>query len=118
MLDVKKLLTKLLDAIKKSMFGSVTNVYWWSSTWTAPNDGMLVLRITPSSTPWYWYINDTAVNSITGSWAHQFRGNYNGGTETYCIPVEKGATFSTVLINNINSIQCLYYPMTIGGGIS
>ena len=111
-----KTITKLLNALKKSMFGSVSDVYWWSGTWTAPSDGMLVLRITPSANWWYWYINDTSVNSITGTWSHQFRGNFNGGAETKVIPVKKGAKLSTVQLDGINSINCLFYPLTIGGG--
>ena len=106
------------ESLSKSFIGSVTNVYWWQNSWTAPSDGMLVLRLTPNlNAMWYWYINDTSINATTGTWAHQFRG-VDGNTVTHCIPVKKGATYSTALIDNLSTIYCFFYPMEIGGGIA
>ena len=116
--SLKRILTKILGTLNKSFIGTITDVYWWGNSWTAPSDGLLVLRITPlSDGSWYWYINDSAINSMSdvGSWSHQFRGA-DGNTVTYTIPVKKGATFSTALINNVGTAKCLFYPAKVGGG--
>lgn len=116
MLNLKKLLTKVLQTIGKSLVGTVSDVYWWSTSWTAPSDGMLVLRITPNNnSAWYWYISDSSISGSVGAWSHQFRGS-NNGTVTEAIPVKKGATYSTAQVSNINAIQCFFYPMKVGGG--
>lgn len=115
MLDLKKWMAKVTDYLRKSLIGSVSNVYWWNNTWTAPSDGMMVIRITPNNnSSWYWYVNDTSINATTGSWAHQFRGADNN-TVTHCIPVKKGATYSTAAVSNLNTIYCFFYPLKIGG---
>lgn len=115
---MKKTLNLLKKIVRGNLFGAVSNVYWWNNSWTAPCDGMMILRINPSNNAlWYWYVRDTAISgrSDVGGWSHQFRGATNG-TKTYSIPVKKGATFSTEGLSNINSIQCLFYPYIIGGG--
>lgn len=101
------------DKIKQPLhFGSVTDVYWWGNSWTAPSDGMMVIAITPTTSVswWYWYITDTAASSITGTWTHTFTGN-NDARKTYCIPVKKGAVFSTAAIDSITTARCLFYPL-------
>lgn len=117
MLDLKKWIAKITQTLNKSLVGTVSNVYWWSNTWTAPSDGIMVLRITPNSNTWYWYINDTSINAITGSWAHQFRGS-SSGAMTYTIPVKKGATYSTAAGSGLGTIQCFFYPMVVGGVVN
>ena len=117
MLDVKKWMAKVSDYLRKSLVGTVSNVYWWGNSWTAPSDGMMVLRITPNqNSAWYWYINDSSISGTVGSWSHQFRGA-NNNTFTSCIPVKKGATYSTAASSNLNTIYCFFYPMKVGGGI-
>ena len=117
MLNLKKLLTKITQTLGKSLIGTVSDVYWWSNSWTAPSDGMMVLRITPTNnSAWYWYINDSSISGISGvgTWSHQFRGADNN-TVTYTIPVKKGATYSTALSSNLSTIKCLLYPAKVGG---
>lgn len=118
MLNLKKLLTKITQTLGKSLIGTVSEVYWWSNSWTAPSDGMMVLRITPNNnSAWYWYINDSSISGISGvgTWSHQFRGADNN-TVTYTIPVKKGATYSTASASNLSTIYCFFYPMKIGSG--
>lgn len=117
MLDVKKWMAKVSDYLRKGLVGTVSNVYWWQNSWTAPSDGMMVLRIIPNNSGWYWYINDSSISGISGvgTWSHQFRGA-DSYTVTHMIPVKKGATYSTALMNNIDTVYCLFYPMKIGSG--
>lgn len=115
---IKKLLHKVCALLNKSIIGTVTDVYWWSNTWTAPSDGLMIVRITATNnSSWYWYVKDTAISGMSGvgSWSHQFRGADNN-TVNYTIPVKKGAEFSTVQINNVGTIKCLFYPAKVGGG--
>lgn len=112
MLD--KILSFIASTLKKSFIGTVSDVYWWENSWTAPSDGILVLRIVPSASNWYFYVNDTTINATTGSWAHQFRGTTNEAV-TKTIPVKKGSKYSTASIGGINAINCFFYPIKIGG---
>lgn len=116
MLDIKKMLTKISSSLGKSMFGSVTNVFWWSTTWTAPSDGFIIIRITPNqNADWHLYISDSSISSFAGSWGHQFRGTKREQL-TALIPVVKGATYKTADEANVSTVQCLFFPMRIGGG--
>lgn len=114
MLSTKKLLYKILERTSKSLVSAVSNVYWWQGSWTAPSDGILVLRITPNNNTWYWYISDSTISGTTGSWSHQFSGA-NSNTVTHCIPVKKGSTYSTAASNNLGTLYCFFYPMKVGG---
>ena len=114
MLD--KILGLIASTLKKSFIGTVSDVYWWQNSWTAPSDGILVLRIIPSASNWYFYVNDTTINATTGSWAHQFRGTTNAAV-TKTIPVKKGSKYSTASMGSINVINCFFYPIKIGGGV-
>lgn len=113
MLD--KILGLIASTLKKSFIGTVSDVYWWQNSWTAPSDGILVLRIIPSASNWYFYVNDTTINATTGAWAHQFRGTTNEAV-TKTIPIKKGSKYSTALMGGINAINCFFYPIKIGGG--
>lgn len=117
-LGVKKLLYKMLNMLNKSMIGTITDVYWWNNSWTAPSDGLMIVRITAiNNASWYFYIKDTAISGMSGigSWSHQFRGTDNN-TVNYTIPVKKGAEFSTAMVSNVGTIKCLFYPTKVGGG--
>ena len=113
MLD--KILGFIANTLKKSFIGTVSDVYWWQNAWTAPSDGILVLRIVPSASNWYFYVNDTTINATTGSWAHQFRGTTNAAV-TKTIPVKKGSKYSTASMGSVNVINCFFYPIKLGGG--
>lgn len=112
MLD--KILSFIASTLKKSFIGTVSDVYWWQNSWTAPSDGILVLRIVPSASNWYFYVNDTTINATTGSWAHQFRGTTNEAV-TKTIPVKKGSKYSTASMGSVNAINCFFYPIKLGG---
>lgn len=114
MLD--KILSWIANTLKKSFIGTVSDVYWWQNSWTAPSDGILVLRIVPSASNWYFYVNDSTINATTGGWAHQFRGATNA-TVTNTIPIKKGSTYNTASMSGINSVNCFFYPIKIGGGV-
>lgn len=113
MLD--KILNFIASTLKKSFIGTVSDVYWWQTSWTAPSDGILVIRIIPSASNWYFYVDDTTINATTGSWAHQFRGTTNEAV-TKTIPVKKGSKYSTAAMGAVNVINCFFYPIIIGGG--
>lgn len=89
--------------------GTVSDVYWGAGIWTAPKDGVLVLRIVPSASNWYLYINDTTINATVGSWSHQFSGTAMVNA-THSIPVKRGASFSNAGSGNLNKVYAFFYP--------
>lgn len=101
--ELSELNSKLLD------WEYVNDVYWWSNTWTCPDNGFIEVTTTSSTnaTNWYWYINDTKAGSQ--SWSHRISGNGANVTQSKVFFVKKGAVLSTASIGSIASAQVYYY---------
>lgn len=112
MLNLKKLLTKLLTS--KLTWEYVGDVYWWSNTWTVPDDGFIEVHVTPSAENWYFRISDTKAPD-TG-WSHRMSGA-NALTVSQEFFVKKGAVLGTAGLSSITTINVYYYKFnTLGGG--
>ena len=116
MLNVKKLLTKILSL--KPMFeyvGNMNQIHW--SSWTATDDGIILADIgfiTGGGTG-YYYVKDNTANfdvlKITTS-------NANGTQQTRCFPVIKGHTYQVDNYDRVNGSALIFhfYKIKLGGG--
>lgn len=120
MLDVKKLLAKVTQALNTTptwaYAGLVNQIHW--SSWTCPEDGMVVadIGLTTNGGVWYYYVNDTtdnfAVGKISGT-------NANGTSRTVSFPVIKGHTYKQSAFQSVNgsALYFRYYQFNKLGGV-
>lgn len=116
MLNVKKLLTKILSLTPTFEYvGNMNPIHW--SSWTATDDGIIIADIgfiTGGGTG-YYYVKDTTANlfvlKITTS-------NANGTQQTRCFPVIKGHTYKVDNYDRVNGSALIFnfYKMKLGGG--
>lgn len=115
MLDIKKLLTKILKRIPAFEYsGNVSQIHW--SSWTAPSDGIVVIDI-----GWltgggfgYYYVKDTTADFRVGkvtAWSA------NGTSNTTSFPVLKGHTYKVSEWSQVNGSEIFFrfYALTWGG---
>ena len=120
MLDIKKWIAKVTQALNTTptwtYVGLVNSMHW--SSWTCPEDGMVVADIglmTKGGT-WYYYVNDTTDNFAVGKIGGT---NANGTSRTISFPVIKGHTYKCVTFTNVNgsALYFRYYQFNkLGGG--
>lgn len=116
MLNVKKLLTKVLSLTPKFEYvGNMNQIHW--SSWTATDDGIILADIgfiTGGGTG-YYYVKDNTANvyvlKITTS-------NANGTQQTRCFPVIKGHTYKVSDYERVdgNHLNFFFYKIKLGGG--
>lgn len=122
MLDVKKLLTKILQRINglTAKYEYVSNVgsTIFNGTWTAPNDGMIVAiaQWNNGHAGGYWYIIDQSqdgnyVCTISTDYTNQFR-------ESSSFPVIKGHVYFTSDKSAVNNATAYFYKLVVGGVVS
>lgn len=112
MLNVKKLLTKILKS--KLTWDYVGDVYWWGNTWTVPDDGFIEVHAEPSGNNWYLRISDTLAPD-TG-WSHRMAGA-NNATVSQIFFVKKGAVLKTYSMSAISTIHVYYFKFNSWGGV-
>ena len=89
--------TSLISSKSKLIYKG--DIYWGSSTWTAPCDGFAEVAVVPNETNYYLYITDTGVG---GTWTHTLCGT-NGNRLSICFPVTKGSVLSTAQQSGVAS---------------
>lgn len=118
MLNVKKLLTKILSL--KPMFeyvGNMDQIHW--SSWTATDDGIIIADIgfNTGGGSGFYYVKDKTANlyvlKITTS-------NALGTQQTRCFPVIKGHTYQVDTYDKANGSALIFnfYKIKLGGGTS
>lgn len=115
MLDIKKLLTKILKRIPAFEYvGTVNQIHW--SQWTAPADGIVIMDV-----GWltgggfgYYYVQDATEGINVGKVTTY---SVNGTSNTTSFPVIKGHTYKDSAINNVDGSHFYfrYYKLTWGG---
>ena len=115
MLNVKKTLTKILGLFKEPV---VQPDFEWSSPWTAPYSGILVMRVQRQSGPVgavTFYVKDTTAGMYgVGTLATgAISGNFQN---TMSFPVVKGHIYETEYTSGVGSINCRLYRIPSWGG--
>lgn len=106
-LDVKKLLSKMLGRIGK--FSATTSINL-NSNWTAPSDGIVNAVVGwTQQTYGYCYIKDTT----TGEWVCTISNanNLGGFLESASFPVIKGHTYKVDMSNQVGSLTATFYSL-------
>lgn len=113
--------SKLGKAITYKPINSVMLTPTKGTTWTATEDGMMVVRMSPSqgNVTCYCYVDYKHPNrpETAGGFGQAYLLTTAGNQVTQCIPMVKGATYSIFDIANVNKVTLYLYPFEkIGGG--
>lgn len=108
MLDVKKLLSKILGRIGK--FSATTSINL-NSNWTAPSDGIVnVLVGWNNNASWgYCYIKDYTTNAWAGLISNA--NSLGGFSESTSFPVIKGHTYKVDMQNQVGTLNATFYAL-------
>lgn len=112
---LSKILKSILNATVKLTYAGDVGATLYNGTWTAPADGILVLkaRVNNSGNVAYWYVSEsggTEVGAISTSRASQL-------LQTTTIPVRKGVGYTSPLKSGIQTATALYYRFDLVGGV-
>lgn len=116
MLNVKKTLTKILGLFKEP---DLIPDFAWSSPWTAPYSGILVIRVQRQSGAAgavTFYVKDTTA-SVYGLGAlatGAISGNFQN---TMSFPVIKGHIYETEYTSGVGTLTCRLYRIPSWGGV-
>lgn len=119
MLDIKQLLSKIINwinAYKPPHYEYVSNVgsTLYNNTWTAPDDGLLVMVgvSNNSGNLAYWYVNDVTQNDIQlGTLVWQSANNTRRSTS---FPIIKGHQYNSPNKHAIQTANAYFYKL-VGG---
>lgn len=115
MLDVKKLLTKITDALSKPIdWEYVDDVYWGNGTWTCPDNGFIEVCVEPNNANWQFHFSDSLAPD-TG-WSHRMSSGTNK-TLSMVYAAKKGAVFKNSSILNVPTVHVWYYKFKKLGGV-
>lgn len=116
MLNLKKMLTKVLSLTPMFEYvGTVNQIHW--SSWTAPDDGIVIMDV-----GWltgggfgYYYVQDATEGINVGKVTTY---SVNGTSNTTSFPVIKGHTYKDSAIQNVqgSSFYFRYYKIKFWGG--
>lgn len=123
MLD--KILGFIADILGKAItykpIKSVTLNPTKGTEWTATEDGMMVVRISPtqSGVACYCYVDYRHPNNpeTAGGFGQAYLVATAGNQVTQCIPMVKSATYSIFDIANVNKVTLYLYPFEKIGGV-
>lgn len=97
--------------IKKtfSKIDAPLDVTWGANTWTAPSDGIVVIRAQwdASGGSGYWYVQDVTRGSLVG---YLSTASVAGLTESTSFPVMSGHEYKTNTAARITSAAAYFYP--------
>lgn len=115
MLNVKKLLTKVLSLTPKFEYvGNMSQIHW--SSWTATADGVIIMEIgwSTGGGGGYYYVKDNTANIEI---AKMTTYSANGTSETRCFPVIKGHTYQMAGYSRVdgNHLNFFFYKTKLGG---
>lgn len=114
MLNVKKTLTKIL-----SQFSAPTlTEFAWSTPWTAPYSGIMVIRVqrqSGSSGSVTFYVKDSTagIYGVGALATGSINGNYQN---TMSFPVIKGHKYETEYTSGVGNLTCRLYKIPSWGG--
>lgn len=123
------MLDKILDFIADKMAKPITykpvKTVKLSATkntnWTATEDGMMVVRISPTGggVTSYCYIDyrHDDVPATAGGYGISYNITTAGNQMTQCIPMVKGGTYGIFDIANVKQVSLFLYPFEKIGGV-
>lgn len=116
MLNLKKMLTKVLSLTPMFEYvGTVNQIHW--SSWTAPDDGIVIMDVgwLTNGGFGYYYVQDATEGINVGKVTTY---SVNGTSNTTSFPVIKGHTYKDSAIQNVqgSSFYFRYYKIKLGGG--
>lgn len=107
MLDVKKLLSKILERTGK--FSATTSINL-NSNWTAPSDGIVNARVGWNIANYgYMYIKDYTVDELVGCISNA--NSLGGFSESTSFPVIKGHTYKVDMQNQVGTLNATFYAL-------
>ena len=115
MLDIKKLLTKILNA----MSGEIgLTEFSWNGSYTATYNGIMVLRVprTSSSGAVTFYVKDSTagIYGVGALSTGSISANYQN---TISFPIRKGHKYETEYTSGVGTITCRVYKVPSWGGV-
>lgn len=113
MLNVKKLLTKVLSLTPMYEYVGNYGSAVFNTSWTATDNGVAIVRANwnTGGTFAYWYVTD----QTDGREVANLGGTANGTTLTTMIPIIKGHTYLTPTASAISSADFYFYKIKLRG---
>lgn len=112
MLNVKKLLTKLLTSKVSYEFVSNVGSSIFNSSWTATDDGIIAMKLgsNTSGATAYWYVQDSTAGQIVA----YISMTANGTSNSTSFPVIKGHSYTTNASSAVDTADANFYKLKWG----